>query len=221
MRLLLLLLLLANMGFFAYHQFAAGNDQAAQQIAALQISPEKIRPISGEAVSAVSVASPVPPPAACAEWGAFTGTDIARADAALLTLALPANAVQRRVSDVEGYWVHMPPQKNKAEVDRKVGELKALGITEFFVVNEAGQWRNAISLGLFKTEAAAETELERLRQRGVRSAIVTRRDKFLKQAIYYLREPDSSVIARLAELNRDFTGSEIKAGSCPAGIVRQ
>jgi len=88
-------------------------------------------------------------------------------------------------------------------------------------VNEAGQWRNAISLGLFKTEAAAETELERLRQRGVRSAIVTRRDKFLKQAIYYLREPDSSVIARLAELNRDFTGSEIKAGSCPAGIVRQ
>lgn len=219
MRVLVLLLLLANVGFFAYHRFLAGAGDAAQQIAALQISPEKIRPVSATTVSAVTAAMPAPL-AACAEWGAFTGPDIIRADTVLATLALPANAVQRRVTDVEGYWVHMPPQKNKAEVERKVGELKALGITEFFVVAEAGQWRNAISLGLFKTEAAAETELERLRVRGVRSAVVTRREKFLKQAIFYLRDPDAATVARLTELNRDFTGTEIKAGSCPAPAVK-
>ncbi len=222
MRILFLLLLLANVGFIAYQRFVITSDDTAMSISSLQISPGKIRPLAAETVSAVAPGiKPVPILAACVEWGAFTGSDIARADSLLATLALPVNVIQRRVSDVDGYWVHMPPQKNKAEVDSNVGELKAMGITEFFVVNEVGQWRNAISLGLFKTEAAAETELELLRQRGVRHAIVTRREKSLKQAIYYLREPDSSIIAGLTQLNRNFTGSEIKVGSCPAGIVRQ
>lgn len=216
MRVFFLLLLLANAAFFAYHRFIATTGDAAQQIAALQISPEKIRTVSVETVSAVTAAAPAPQLSACAEWGAFAGPDVARADAALATLGLPAQAVQRRVSDVDGYWAHMPPQKNKADVERKVGELKALGITEFFVVAEAGQWRNAISLGLFKSEAAAEAELERLRERGVRSAIVTRREKFLRQVVFFVREPDAATIARLTELNRDFTATEIKAGSCPA-----
>ncbi|MGA0025604.1 MAG: SPOR domain-containing protein [Burkholderiales bacterium] len=214
MRIFFLLLVLANIGFFAYHHFLAADDEAARQIAALQISPEKIRPVSAATLSAVTTAAPQI--SACAEWGPFAGPDIARADAALVSLALPVNATQRRVSDVDGYWVHMPPQKTRADVDRKVGELKALGITEFFVVTEAGQWRNAISLGLFKSEAAAEAELERLRARGVRSALVTRREKFLRQAVFFVREPDAATIARLTELNRDFTAAEIRAGSCPA-----
>lgn len=218
MRAFILLLLLANIGFFAYHQYFAGTGDAAGQIAALQISPERIRPVSVETVSAVAPASQL---AACAEWGAFAGPDVARADAALASLGLPANVVQRRVSDVDGYWVHMPPQKTKADVDRKIGELKALGIADFYVETEPAQWRNAISLGLFKSEAAADTELERLRVSGVRSAIVTRREKFLKQVVYFVRDPDPATVARLTELNRDFTAAEIKAGSCPAVDARK
>jgi len=221
MRIFFLLLLLANVGFIAYQRFVVTSDDTAMSISSLQISPEKIRPLAAETVSAVAPGvRPVPILAACVEWGAFTGSDIARADSALATLALPANVIQRRVSDVDGYWVHMPPQKTKADVERKVGELKALGVNEFYVVTEAGQWRNAISLGLFKREPAASAELERLRERGVRSAIITRRENFLKQVVFFVREPDSSTIARLTELNRDFTATEIKAGSCPAGGVK-
>lgn len=212
MRVFILLLLLANIGFFAWHRYFAVTDDPARQIAALQISPERIRLVNVETVSGVA---PAPRLAACAEWGAFSGPDVARADAALASLALPANAVQRRVSDIDGYWVHMPPQKNKADVDRKIGELKALGIADFYVVTDPVQWRNAISLGLFKSEPAAEAELDRLRERGVRSAQVTRREKFLKQVVFFVREPDPATVARLTELNRDFTGTEIRAGSCP------
>lgn len=226
MRLLLILLLLVNLGFFAFHRFLDEPLDASAQIAALQISPEKIRQVSIDTVPAVSVpvaAAPVEPPAppaACVEWGAFGGPDVARADGALAALALPAEAVQRRVIDIDGYWLHMPVLKTKVEVDRKLGELKALGVTDFFVVQDAGPWRNAVSLGLFKSEDAANAELERLRQRGVRSAVVTRREKFLKQVSFFVREPSAATIARITELQRDFPAVELKAVSCPPAAAK-
>lgn len=221
MRILVLLLLFANLGFFAYHHLMGASDEAAAQIALLQISPERISTVAAGTV----VPSPGPssrpavtaaPTAACVEWGGFGGAEVARADAAIAALALPADALQRRVADADGYWVHMPPLKTRVEVDRKVGELKALGVEEFFVVQDAGPWRNAVSLGLFKNEEAARAELERLRQRGVRSAVIVRREKLLKQVTFYLREPDAPTVARLTELQRDFPATEIKAGVCPA-----
>lgn len=216
MRTVLLLLLLANAGFFAYHHYLGATDEAAMQIQMLQISPEKIKSVTAESPPS-SVVAATSSPAACMEWGGFAGPDIARADAALAALALP-EPIQRRVTEIDGYWVHMAPLKNKAEVDRKVGELKGLEVSEFYVVQDPPQWRNAVSLGLYKSEDAANTELERLRNRGVRSAIVTRREKFLKQVSHFVREPSASSIARLTELQRDFQGAEIKAVSCPVNI---
>jgi hypothetical protein len=232
-RILLLLLVLTNIGFFAYHYLLSGTDQAAAQIDALQISPEKIVPVAAETVSSVAatpVSAPptsipvapavVPPtavlsaPASCAEWGPFSGSEVARADAALAALGLPAGTTQRRVTEVDGYWVHMAPLKTKGEVDRKVGELKALGVTEFFVVTDAGPWRNAVSLGLFKNEDAAKSELERLRALGVRSAMVTRRERFLKQVVFVASDPATTTLARLAELQKAFPTTEIKTGAC-------
>lgn len=228
MRTVLLLLLLVNLGFFAYHRLLDENDEAAAQIAALQISPQTIVPVAVETVSAVKAPKPAPPPvvpaaptapspgtAACIEWGPFAGAEVARADAALATLALPAGSTQRRVTEIDGYWVNLPPLKTKGDVDRKVGELKALGVTDFFVVTDAGPWRNAVSLGLFKNEAAAVTELDRLRARGVRSATITRREKLLKQVVFFVREPAPATVARLTEWQRDFPAAEIRAGSCP------
>jgi hypothetical protein len=153
------------------------------------------------------------------EWGVFSGPDVARADGALAALALPADVLQRRVVDIDGYWVHMPVMKTKPELDRKLGELKALGVADFYVVQDAGVWRNAVSLGLFKSEDAANAELERLRQRGVRSAQVTRREKFLKQVSYFVREPNTATIARISELQRDFPAAELKAVSCPVATT--
>jgi len=214
MRLLFLLLLLVNLGFFAYHRFLDEPADAAAQIATLQISPEKIRTVAAD-VSSVAAVAPAAP-AACVEWGNFGGPDVARADGALAALALPPESLQRRVADIDGYWVHMPVMKTKPEVDRKLGELKALGITDFYVVQDTGPWRNAVSLGLFKSEEAANAELERLRKAGVRSAVVTRREKFLKQVSFFIREPSAATIARVTELQKDFPAAEMKAVSCPA-----
>lgn len=38
----------------------------------------------------------------------------------------------------------------------------------------------------------------------------------VKRFAYFVREPDVGIVAQIAELQRGFTGTEIKAGPCPA-----
>jgi hypothetical protein len=227
MRALFLLLVLANLMFFAYVQVMRESADTVNRIPELQIAPEKIKQLkapeaapakpkgAGKAIPAAPPKAATAAPTACLEWGVFAGPAVAKAESALAKLELPASQIDRAVADAGGYWVYMPPLKTKAEIDRKVGELKALRITEFFVVQDAGQWKNAISLGIFRTEEAAQGYLTKLKERGVRSAIAARRENFLKQVAFYVREPNPATVAKLTELQKDFFGTEMKAGPCP------
>jgi hypothetical protein len=227
MRLVFLILLLANVGFFAYTQLARQQAGIEAQIPLLQISPDKIRMLKGSSGPAAAP-KPAPPGApsaepvaqACLEWGVFAGPDVPRAETAMAQLALPEALVQRTVADAGGYWVFIPPLKTKSEIDKKIGELKSFGVTEFFVVQEANQWRNAISLGIFRSEDASQAFLAGLRKRGVRSAVSERRENFLKQMVYYVRDPGDAMAGRLAVLQREFPGSEIRAVPCPGISVK-
>lgn len=223
-----LLLVLVNLAFFAYAQFA-GESAARSSFSQLEVSPEKIRvlkasgrsppdrvtPSAGDAPAKTATAAP----AACIEWGVFAGPAVARADTALARLELPQDRVERTVTDAGGYWVYVPPLKTKPETDRKVGELKALGVGDFFIVPDAGQWRNAISLGIFRTEEAAQGYLARLKDRGVRSAVAERRESLPKHIAFLVREPDEALVARLATLQQEFPASELKATPCPAAAA--
>ena len=229
MRALFLLLVLANLVFFAYaHVTREGT--GVNSVQQLQMAPERIKLLKAAGEAPVdkprAPGKAIPPaprvsfaPAACLEWGVFAGPAVTRAEAALAQLPLPAGQVDRQVTDAGGWWVYMPPLKTKADAEKKVGELKALGVTEFFVVQEQGQWRNAISLGIFKSDEAAQAFLAGLKERGVRSAIAARRENFLKQVAFYVREPSEATVAWVTALQREFPGSEIKAGPCPTASV--
>ena len=228
MRAFFLLLVLVNLAFFAYGRVALEGGGAESRIPQLQIAPERIqllkaaeRASAGKPAAPARAAAPTSPkaataaPVACLEWGGFAGLAVARAERALARLQIAPDSIERAVVDAGGYWVYMPPLRSKSEVDGKIRELGELGVTEFFVVQEAGQWRNAISLGIFRTDEAAQTFLAGLRQRGVRSAIVGRRDNFLKQVVFYVREPSAAAVGELTALQEEFPGSEIKATICP------
>ena len=213
MRALFLLVLLANVAFYAYAHWLRAPEDPAQLIPRLQVNPERIRivppaeqPRIGEAPRAA---------VACLEWGLLAGAEVARADAAVAGLELPAASVRRAVADSGGYWVYLPPAKTKAEVDRRVATLKSRGVQEFYVVQESGQWRNAISLGIFKSEDSARARAAKLKQSGVQDVALERRENILKQIAYFVREPDPRAVARLAELQREFPGTEVKAVPCP------
>src|SRR5688572_4649855 len=226
MRAFFLLLVLANLFFYAYAYVARESRGAAEKgVAQLQIAPEKIKLLNAEGKLPAEKRQParkpkpspkvaITTPVACLEWGIFAGPGVAKAEAALAQLELPAAQIERTVTDASGYWVHMPPQKTKAEADRKVRELKTLGVNEFFVVTE-GEWRYAISLGIFRTDEGAQAFLAELRKQGVRTAIAARRENFLKQVVFHVREPSPTTVARLTLTQNEFPGSELKAGACP------
>lgn len=238
MKTLVWILLLGNLVFFAAMQWGGlpvGDGQSAR--AQPQLHAEKIGLLS--APPDKPIAEPVaPPPAAeeyapasapapaslplvpepgvlCLEWGEFSGADLARATAALSALQLGDKLGQRQVEYAIGYWVYIPPQKDKAAVNQKVAQLKARGIEEYFVVPEAGPWQNAISLGVFKTQEAAQHFLDDLqRNKDVRTAKIGERASKLKMTIFVLSGPDAGITAHLAELQKDFAGSELKEASC-------
>jgi hypothetical protein len=120
--------------------------------------------------------APLPPPGAPKEnfeettICALFSTPQAETAEQLAERALAAGlAVNWRNEGSGGWWVFIPPQADRSEAVKKAGELRALGISEFFIVNEGPQ-QFAISLGVFSREEAARSYLAQLRGKGVRSA---------------------------------------------------
>lgn len=219
MRLLFLILLLANVAAFGYIRFAESRAGADAQNALLQISPEKmklLKPGRKDKAAAVLPSSPPRPALACLEWGSFAAEDAPRAAAELARFDLGDKLSQREVSD-SGWWVYVPPLQSKAEADRKVSEVKALGISDFYVVQENSQWRFAVALGTFKTEEAANNRLAQLTQKGVRSAVVGPRGAITR--IFMIRDPGDEVAAKLAGLTADFPNAQLKATACAEALA--
>lgn len=221
MRTLFWILLSGNVIFFALMQWGglqAGNQQTVQAQPALH--EEKIRLLDmrqSVAVAAEPASAPAavePPAPACLEWGDFSGADMTRAAAALSALQLGEKLSQRQIEYSIGYWVYIPPLKDKAAANQKVAQLKARGIVEYFVVPDAGPWLNAISLGVFKTQEAAQHFLDGLLIKGVRTAQVGERASKFKMTLFALDGVDAATEAKLAVIQKNFTGSEIRKAPC-------
>lgn len=213
MKWVFLLLLAVNIGFgvFVYLRDKAPNPDA--QLIALQMNADKVRIVPPRP-------APVPAPAtasaraACIEWGGFGTGELARAQGALDRLALGARARRVEISVTAGYWVFIPPLRSQAAMERKVSELRQLGINEYFPVLDPGRWRYAISLGVFRSEQGATRYLAQLRQDGVRSATVGEREQRVTQTAFLFSEPTEEESAKLAELKNEFPGTELRVVEC-------
>ena len=94
-----------------------------------------------------------------------------------------------------------------------MGELKAEGLKDFFILNDGPQ-KNAISLGVFKTEEAANKFLDSVKEKGVQNARSGARTQTIQQTYVILRDPQPAQTERLQQLKGDFAGSEIRIGPC-------
>ncbi|MBE0621183.1 MAG: SPOR domain-containing protein [Burkholderiales bacterium] len=213
MRILFFILALANVAFFAYAWYGSGTQASGDaQIISQQLNREKIRLLAPQQVSVLTRKSEPPKvAAACLEWGAFIGADAARAEQALEGLALGANLTQRKIDEVAGYWVYMPPLANRQAATQKTGELKRLGVEDYFIVSDDSKWRNAVSLGVFKTEEAAIARLAALRVQGVRTAVVGPRDPQPGKTYFQVHDASAALVAKLNELKQGFPDTEVHA----------
>jgi len=211
MRILVFLLLLANVAYFAWDWYGAELLSGESELLSQQFNRDAIRLLSPEQVAARrSAKREAPKSAACLEWGIFSGPAIARAETVLEPLALGARLSRRRVEETAGYWVFMPPQGSRQGANQKVSELKRLGVEDYFIIQDDPKFRFAVSLGVFKTEEAAKSHLERLKGRGVRTAQVGARDMPMYKVSFLIRDVPDPLLAKLNELREGFAGTEIK-----------
>jgi hypothetical protein len=212
MRLLFFLLILANLLFYGWHAGYIGPGDVKKgegERLTQQLAPEKIRIVTPDEAKKIREAVKTRVNA-CFEWGTFPAQEAEKATEALAALNLGNRLVVRTVEETAGWWVFMPPQGNKANADKKVEELKRLGISDFFIVQDEGPNKFAISLGVFRTEDAAKSYLATIAARGVKTARADQRETKVQKTIYRLSGLDEASTAKFDVLKKDFPGHDAK-----------
>ena len=189
MRFAIILFVIANVMLFVAGGGMHGGPVPQAPGETAELSPERIRIVSrSEPPAGLATASPPAVPVApavavvpvvpvipvavlsCLAWAELSPGQVSQ-----VVAASEANGVlltrETVVAETTRWWVHIPPLAGgKAGAEKKVAELRRLGIKRFSVVEDDGEHRYAISFGRFGAEADARKVLDSLRKKNVRSA---------------------------------------------------
>ena len=189
MRVLIFLLVLANLLFYAFSHGLFGSEVSNEAANLQEINPQQVRilsrgePPAGDAPPATEAAADAPEPApvasrqelpaVCLQASALPEGERAALQI-LISTKFPGFTLQEIPTAAHSWWVYIPPLADRIKADKKAQELKGLGVADYFIVQEGAQ-RHAISLGIFSSEKSASDHLVQLRKQGVRSAVMTAR----------------------------------------------
>jgi hypothetical protein len=219
-------LLAVNAALFAYGRgylgHFSGNEHEPERLLN-QLNAGKLAIVSAEKANAASTAAaaaaaaaeakPAPQVLACVEIASFVLADARRFENQLEPLQLGDRQSRHNLpgTEVSSYIVYIPPQGSKEGADRKAGELRALGISNYFIISDNSPLRFGISLGVFKTEGAAQSQLAALMKQGVRTARVAPRYSGSKLLGFQFREVDPELKAKLEKIRAGFPDTEIRS----------
>jgi hypothetical protein len=181
--------------------------QAQALAQAVTQAPAPAATATGTTAAAELPAAPAPaasPLVACVETDAFTAFDARRFETRLARLALGERQTRLTVpvQEVSSYMVYLPPQGGKEGADRRTAELRERGVSNSFVMQGESPLRWAISLGVFKTEAAARSESARLARQGVANVRILARGPQTQRFAYRFRDIDAEIRSRIVEAGR-------------------
>ncbi len=107
-----------------------------------------------------------PPNGLCLQWSAMGVTEARAVHAVVAPLIAPLEVALQRKEDFTSFLVYLPPATSVANAQRRVSQLKELGVGETFVIPD-GPLRWAISLGLFRSREGAQKFLGELQQKNI------------------------------------------------------
>lgn len=204
LRLIVLLLLLANGGYFAWSQgyllaWGIGPVQQSEpQRLAQQVRPESIRVLPTEELRLVEAAvAQAPRPPECLASATLDNATVL----ALRTVleAWPAGSWSLEPQVEPGRWIiYMGRYAGVEQVARKRAELRQRGVSFEALANP--ELEPGLSLGSFPTEAAATVQLQVLAERGVRTARVVQERPDQRGMRLLLPVVDDNLRTRLDEL---------------------
>lgn len=205
LRALVLLLLAANLGYWAWTQghLAAlqpplPDPQAGREPERLgqQVNPDAIKllpPDASAAASAECLESPV-----LAEAAAQTVRE-------LLSARLKANAWSSQTIVEPPTWVIYMGKYTAAQMETKKAELRRMNVV-FDEVRVNPELQPGLSLGVFKQRANADKTLAEVQQKGVRSARIETLVPERRGETFRVPAADEAVRSQLAELAPQLPG---------------
>jgi hypothetical protein len=215
LRLVVLALVLVNGLYFAWSQGllqswgAAPAQQSEPQRLGQQIRPEALRLLStDEARRIESAVAPAARGPECLQAGLF---DERQATAVRQTLEplLPAGSWTLEAAAEPARWIiYMGKYLTPDAVTKKKAELRQLGVSFEGLSNPALE--PGLSLGGFTSQAAAQQQLDKLAQRGVRTARVTQEREEARGQLLRLPLVDEALRARLEEVRTVLNGKPLR-----------
>ncbi len=178
MKVFVLLLILINLGIFAWYSQDQVGEAAPASVAEAPKKPsEKQLPEISPRVS--ELPQPEPPlattvpehtvaaanPTICYEIGPLDEAPFMTLVAWLNEQQLAFDMTELVVDTTANYWVYLDPQKSANAAQQIIKELKAKGIKDIHVI-ESGAQKNAVSLGLFKDEGTAKSRVNEIKKLG-------------------------------------------------------
>ncbi|HET7795254.1 MAG TPA: SPOR domain-containing protein [Rhizobacter sp.] len=207
LRLIVLALIVANLGFYAWTQglldgvvgARAQGDREPDRLQR-QVRPETIRVLPP---SATAVAAVVEQPPACLEAGPYTPAQIAAAEGVLQTV-LPSGSWTTTRTETAAVWVvYMGKYPNRDALLKKADELKRLKIAFEEVHGINPELDEGLALGRYDSKAAAEKALADVTQRGVRTARVAALSPAVVTHNLHVERADATLQSRLAGLRAE------------------
>lgn len=214
LRLIVLLLLLANGAYFAWAQGllaawgVAPTQQSEPQRLVQQIRPEALKILPADEARRVEVAAAAPKPAECLQVGPFEDSQVAPLRASLG--AWPSGSWTLEPTVEPARWiVYMGKYPTIEALNKKKAELRYLGVSFQALLNPALEL--GLALGGFKTEDEANTQLSELAQRGVRTARVVVERPELRGQLLKFPVMDDALRPRLDEIKTALAGKPLRA----------
>ncbi|CAG9184180.1 hypothetical protein LMG23992_05168 [Cupriavidus laharis] len=224
----LLLLLLANIVLLAAVLGAFGPDPLSgwfgtpreparlrQQVRTERMELQPAEPASGAAPEAaprsagpagkvLAVAASAGRDGQCVEIGGFSAQTARRAAEDLSGGSWQVEQFERR--EEVRWWIHLPAQPTRENLERKLAELRRRNVTDYSVVTGGPQEAESftVSLGLFREREHAEHYLETLRGQGVRTAVLADAPRPLTRQWLRVRGADEAARARLDAMRQRY-----------------
>ena len=228
LKLIFWLLLLANAALFAMQKGYLGafySDGREPARIGKQLQADKIKLVASDAApAAVSASVPAAAaagassaadlaPVACTEIGNFSASEARRFSSQLAERTPNLKFVRREIQEVASHMVYLPSLGSKEAADKKADEVRRLGINDFFVIQDSSALRYGISLGIFKTDEAAQKQVASLAKRGLSGAKVGTRSVSSSKVAFQLRDMGGDARLAFDKIKTDFPAQEVR--SCP------
>ncbi|MEB0010836.1 SPOR domain-containing protein [Glaciimonas sp. Cout2] len=148
---------------------------------------------------------------ACTEVGNFSAAEARRFASQLAEVAPTVQPIRRPVQEIASYRVYLPSFGSQDAANKKGEELLGLGITDFFVIQDAPPLLYGISLGTFKSEEASQIQVARLEEKGLIGIRVEARKATAGKVAIQLRLLNAQTSAQLTKVVATFTHKEVRS----------